>query len=286
MQDGLADIAALTDPEDGLLSGRLWPLSQARVPGRLTLAGDRLYYQHDALDGRDPAGALDAFIRIRGGADVLRFAQRYGVLSLCVHGLPASHYRVPLPGTAATAAWCPRPGGPEDVFEPIERWLHYARQAGAIVRVASALQNGELGTVDDWLALDPDLLPPNAVGDSCRRVAGRVNTWLRLASVQPGLHWEDPQRRAEIRWVGGGTFGILAAQLLLATSHSHSLATCTGCGSPYVRRQRAPQRGKGNFCAACGPTVAARLRKRRQRARDDSSGDSHADSHADSNPHT
>lgn len=264
------------DVETGFVSSRLWPLTEARVPACLELRGDCLYYAWDhagvsVFDApeADTNLALDAFVAIEDSVGVLRFAKRYGILGLCGHGLPATHHRGP--------GWCPPCGAAitadgwntSALWEPIERWLLYVRQMAAVVRLASALCLGELGTDTDWATVSEGRPTPRRDPRERRHVlAAVVNGLVHLAGVRPELEWGRESERASLRLIGGGTFGALATQLMLAASQAHGIAVCSGCGRFYLRRVRAPQRGRGNFCANCVSTgVPAKLRKRNQRTR-------------------
>jgi hypothetical protein len=262
---GGAVSAGVVDQETNLLSARLWPIDRVRVPGDLVLEDSRLYWSDAAFEERegDPTGALDRFRRLHNGAGVLRFAQRYGVLGLCHDGLPTSHYHGP--------GWCPPSSENGRRYEPIDRWLDYARQARAMVELAIALRRHRPGDDTDWRLL---LESEEAVGKVHRypgmeymHLQGEIDHWIYLAGVRPGLYWDEPKQLPELRLVGNHTFGVLAAQLLLAVTGAHGWAICSWCGDQY-EPTRAPVVGRANFCHSCvEKAVPERLRKRRQRAR-------------------
>ena len=96
-------------------------------------------------------------------------------------------------------------------------------------------------------------------------VAARIEEWLWWGNVRPWIRWLQPQPTFTL---AGGTFGILAFQMMLAVTNTHGLAVCTGCGNPYLRQNRKPQLGRRNYCPGCRERkVGARDRKRAQRAR-------------------
>ena len=90
-----------------------------RVPKRIVLDGDRLRYTWTA--GRDGAGItpdgliepasglLEHFLRLRdaSASEILRYAQRWGVLGLCEHDFPAQHPPQYWPSRAMEAHACP-----------------------------------------------------------------------------------------------------------------------------------------------------------------------------------
>ncbi len=268
-----ADIAGMTDEQSGLLGRNLWPAECVSIPAYLALEGDRLYWEwwnHKDSQARPPdrdaTGALDAFLRIQNGHDVYRFAQRYGHLMLCWHGVPASHYHTPL---GAPAGWCPPAGAEEGRnWEPVDRWLYYVRQANVLVRLAVALHQGELGQDSDWSIVSETTAPPRESLVTRRaHLAAAIQGWLSLAGVQPGLTWWTHPPKL-LLWSRAGTFGALGVQLLMAVSQSHGLAVCTSCSRPYLRgEQHSPQAGRGNYCPRCGERGAARVRQQRRRDR-------------------
>jgi hypothetical protein len=247
----------------------------------------------------DLTGALDRFARLRSGEDVLRFAQRYGVLDLCQHGLPQTHnprlLSIPLFGLIQSPSlWKPVEVGTEQQpsfviqergerpwceaagVEAISVWLYWSRMAAAILNVASALRRNVPTQRADWeviiteeseerSSLIESLLARRWIGQIYLQEA--VNRWLHLANVRLSLSWaiglEDPSLQIE-----ADTFGLLGVQILSAVTGAQSLAICDGCGKPYVRERRRPQTGRANYCLDCRERkVPERERQRRRRAR-------------------
>jgi len=66
-------------------------------------------------------------------------------------------------------------------------------------------------------------------------------------------------------FTGLGILPILWQQAAAVISGGRSLALCSVCGLPYVRRQRAPRRGANNYCSNCsGSGSRQRLHRRRK----------------------
>jgi hypothetical protein len=273
-----AQLASMADEKSGQLSGRLWTVEQVRIPHALELHDDRLYYDPlwNPMLNRGPwrvakaTGALDAFCQLRDGPGVYRFAQRYGVLGLCAHGLPTSHHRAPesLPGVGCPVA--KDENGRR--WEPVAAWLEHARHAAAAVRLAAALHQDMIGAMEDWTTLRPPDFPlGSSLRDRRRLLSAQVWCWLEWANVRPHLRWDDVTHPPTLRLAGGagvGTFGVLAAQLMFAVSRGHGVALCSGCGEAYLRSGRAPAAGRSNFCPTCvAAKVPGRLRQRRSRSR-------------------
>jgi len=257
--------------EEGFLGNAELSPQAAAAPAYVRLDGDRLVWSwFDPADAAkrpteaDPKGMLDGFIKIRDGAGVLRFARRYGVLGICEHGLPASHNP---PGQCYPLGW-----DGLGACEPVDRWLHFAGQARAMVAIAAHLRQDKPGTADDWRAVFA-AYPREQIDALCERLAQLVDTgrfylrhvlheWLTWGDVRPTLHWPIDEEAPSLSFTGG-TFGLLGVQLLFAIAAAHQLAICSGCGTPYLRNK--PRRKRRNFCENCGEKVASRLRQRDRR---------------------
>ncbi len=127
---------------------------------------------------------LDDLVHIADGddGDVADFVSKYGMLSVCnEHFLPASH-RKRLDAAPVDSPWTCRPIPPERVnayVTPLSLWRHWARAAGAALRIAARLEREQNGDPTDWLALGP-----SGVAASCRelREEFRSSSLLREAS--------------------------------------------------------------------------------------------------------
>ena len=181
-------------------------------------------------------------------ADYERFANRWGVLELCLHGLPATH----------SFPFC-RP----TQSEPLSIWRHFAERFRAILRIAAALHQESSGTADDWQTIYenseiPDWYMGGDIEIGRMTLSEVVTEYLGLGHVQPALSWwknESPN----ISLDGAGTFGTIATQVAfaVATSSSQGLAVCMACGQPYFP-ERKPARGKRNYCPTCRDHGAAK----------------------------
>ena len=279
-----------TDSEGNNSLGRpRLPVANVLVPAYLEVVGDRLAWSlFDSTDAdvvpreKDSKDALNRLVRIKDDRGVVRFARRYGVLGMCSHGLPAEHNPPPayLQSAATTydhptakPPWCKHLQLRTDVsYDPIDRWLHFVRQARALLRISVALREAKAGSLMDWETVYEDVptggqraeraaLSPEATRYQLYRT---VEDWLAMGNVRlrPGGYGaKGPPLLA-----GGLTFGVLAVQLLLAVTQGQEvMALCDGCGALYSREKRAPKAGHPNYCSDCRPKVAARLRKRRWR---------------------
>jgi hypothetical protein len=273
MRDSLVsaalDAAEMLDSAYQQVTGRLWAVDRVLVPGHVRVSDGRVHADWRGCQWGGARGALDRFYRLRNDLDVKSFAARYGTLGLCAHGLPATHIGQGAAWSPFRIGWQPRCDLRLDTEgEPIECWLLWANRARALLGIAAELRNNRRGAVEDWRRLDFSEVPPTDMGDQRRRLTEAVNEWLRLGGVQPELQWDAADGAdTEIRFVGGGTFGALAAQLMLDINRSHGWAICDWCGEAYDRRDRPRRRGR-NFCLACNEAGRpAMLRKRDERAR-------------------
>lgn len=217
------------------------PITEVLVPAYLELVEDRLAW--DFFDPTDTdvvptkaesMGALNRFLRIEDGRGVLRFGHRYGVLGICGHGLPAEHNPPPAYLQSAAPAygsskakshWCEHLKLRTDVsYDPIDRWLHFVRQARALLHISVALRGAKAGSLADWETVYEDIptggqraeragLSPDTTRYHLYRT---VADWLAMGNVRlgPGAYGEKGPPLV----AGGLTFGVLAVQLLQAVT--------------------------------------------------------------------
>ena len=200
---------------------------------------------------------------MRDGEDVLAFAREWGVLELCEHELPCTHafhdalrfYGV-LDGTSGVKhAHHIRPsrGCYATRVESIDTWRLFARRAALLVQLAASMRSS------------PD--------EASRKTAvARLNKWLDMAEIgvvcfDTGVgDWPSGlQIRIGTR---GGLFGVLAIQLLLATTLTEFLFTCAACGNSFnAAPAERPRTGQRAFCSKCGRKAAVRFAARDYRTR-------------------
>ena len=260
--------AGMTDKNtpDILKTGAL-PFGKLSIPGHYGFDGNNLYFWDDPKD--DPkrnkvyvTGALDKFIKIKKPEDIVSFAERYGPLKLCEHGFPSMHR-----GENGERQWCPPRSS-----EPVKRWFYYIAQAQKCLDfVAQMIVNASKITIPAKY-LKRISKPPKATPDHQEipvqglvkyLVTDIVNEWLGDAGIRLELNWDS--REPALLLTSNSIFGALGVQLLAVMTKSN-IAVCSGCGLVYLREGRKPQAGRRNFCSDCRGTVAARIRKREERA--------------------
>ena len=214
------------------------------------------------------SGMLDTFLRIKNDGGVLRFAQRYGVLEICEHGMLPPHRREredPLTGDLRLSYTECQPRRHKAWYlEPIAFWHSYVEQFVAMLRVAEALDSGRFPTESDWNVIRWERELPTTVENYWREFNSLLFGYVYQASVKVSIEYSG--RPPEIRF-DAGTYGLLAVQLAIAIGRVGDVAVCSGCRKPYIREGRRPQRNRRNWCVDCQTTVAARRRKRDQRTR-------------------
>ena len=253
------------------------------VPARLILEDEWLLYVHGpgSRKVRPDAPMLNEFVQL-GQADsdaILAFAKRWGVLRVCEeHLLPQGHESV----SRVTSA-CSTLGGMDGEwyhgYEPVYVWQLLARQARALLDIASAVHQGKVASHEDWSPIfeNPVVCELPAIDETPRRqatslrderarVRSVVNEWLYTGGVVPALEWRRETPDVELQ--SNGLFGALAIQLLMAIGRTEKLFICTSCGVPYVPKRR-PARGRRHYCENCGRRAAVRdanaaLRRRRR----------------------
>jgi hypothetical protein len=178
---------------------------------------------------------LRSFIALDGadGKRIARFAQRWGVLGICEHGLPASHntgvhvyFGSPLWDKTARVEYqksCfPMQLSDGLYSEPLAEWRFWTELANRIVRIGADLQSNQPGKTSDWQAMGyepwhfeglfggnthPSMPPPLGFGKVL--LADYITEWLVITGVNPAFYWSRG------RWIF--KLGTSAVDKLLAT---------------------------------------------------------------------
>jgi len=257
----------------------LLPPRGRRRPRALRLDGDRLVYRPGtaaAGEAIDYTGALGAFLRIKDTDGVREFAQRYGPLALCAHGVPATHNpTIDDPVGIDRGLGC-RPirrttdDGEDEYTEPVAAWLRLAAQARAILDVAASLHHNRRPDARSWRlamgygedgtgATAPTPIDSERLADYREWLSIEINGWLRLDPPRPVFRWRP---RPDVVLVCG-TFGHIALQLAAACAGTADLMRCDSCRQPYVRKGRRAQAGRRNYCPGCRDSGAPQRDARR-----------------------
>lgn len=220
------------------------------------------------LDGRDgpgekpasiPPRLLERFMLLAEASEhrIAHFAERYGMLSLCVHGNP--FYRCTRQRKSKFLLCFPT------FYEPVAVWRTWARRLGSLFAICARVHGSERISDDEFaslfgqkdgegfrrlirsLELEEAIKVPWRNRQSFKRtcVAILINRLLWIGDVRPSFAWaaDSPQ----VTWTGGGLLGSLATQFAFAGGRIDQFAMCSGCGVAFVPERRRT-RGKHRWC--------------------------------------
>jgi hypothetical protein len=201
----------------------------------------------------DPQRALVAFLSVEDAAAAMTFAAHYGPLWACTqHPFPCLWRSIPKGLWETDCDWVNA--------EPVDWWLRMAAQMRSVVAAAQRYKEGHELRVQDWQAMGyqpPD--KPYGRGEGLL-ISAAINGELQRYGVHVGLRWDlEAMELAP----GLGFVPALWQQLASTLASGHPLALCSGCGTAYIRRRRAPKRNQRNYCATCrARSVPQRLARR------------------------
>jgi hypothetical protein len=138
-------------------------------------------------------------------------------------------------------------------WEPVEAWRTWARRAYALLAVAAALQQNELGAESDWqMATGMTIETPRPRTEGWRVLAYFADYWLKAADVRPWPQVQDGVVRLTLGsdWGHSPLFGAIAVQLVLAISGAQGFVVCDACRNVYAPR-RTPRAGECHYCQTC-----------------------------------
>jgi hypothetical protein len=282
------EVADLTLSEGPLKVGD-WPR-----PAWVSVDGSVVRYGLADREARGPGGSIWRFATVEERAEAMlrgfvrlgdvpetrfparleAFARRWGVLGLCRHGMPATHPITAemLPLETPCGLWMTPTG-----TEPVSLWREYARQARAVLDVATALVAEEVpateseprlpsraaseGDAAAWsIALrefPPGSTAPPVLGDQLQgpdRVTQRrwlldraIARWTNVAGIQLVPDFDGAQ---PVRLGVRSLFGALAVQLLFAVVRAPFTRSCAGCGR-FFHPSRRPRGQEKSWCPTC-----------------------------------
>lgn len=236
--------------------GHWFAPASRRIPGEIELDGSDLVWR-TGLDGRfgpapryqeHEADILWAFVALADsddGRDVLRFAERWGVLELCEHGKPYWHM-----GPEGEPSTCQ-----PIMREPLEAWRSYAQRARALLAVAAHVQQREPGHLEDWATFyGPELAADRPIGESAEvdglYLTEALTGWLSLGRVGARAQWSEWRSRPELTVAAPTLFGAIARELAFQAGRVDGLYTCDGCGYPFSPARK-PRAGERTWCIDC-----------------------------------
>ena len=264
------------------------------VPRNVGIENQRLVWRDKRWNSTPIRVSPDArllmnFLELETASEVAicGYAQRFGVLGICKHGLPRTHASST---DGLICGFCPvepliQSEPDVSASEPISVWRTRAAQARAIVEFATLLHQKRC--VEDarlWMtamSMAPDLELVASWDEQTPFLAAAVNSWLELGGVRPVLVWEGaspatvvlgtqgysfwqpggwrkPDPACDMSFLQGTTlFPALACQLLLAVGRTSGFVLCSACGKTYVPKRR-PNPSRRRYCEKCGSRAAWR----------------------------
>ena len=281
--------ADLLSDEDGNPEQRFLPVDVVVVPTEVSLSldqstievSDEEAYWYGIGDEKEiRTTCLTQFIQLseRPATRILQFAQRWGLLGLCIHGLPASH-NLERRDIRERSVMLPYEGCTPEPTEKVSDWRNFSVRFRTIVEVAQSLHRGQRITDDSvWekigrprrsfivgKAMDSAL-------DQNRRLARAVNLHLAASGIQPVVHWNRDHPTIGFGVFAGirtTLFAALTMQLAMTISDC-KIAICSSCHGTYVPKRRTHAH-QSNYCPACranGVDVRRRVQRLRDRRRD------------------
>ena len=204
---------------------------------------------------------LEQFLTIADGYEpIIDFAERWGMLEICRHGLPACHGEC-LPVKS--------PKLPGHYWETYGDWHRYARIMRATLRLAAGrLTDDDLEDLRGFSTLmSAPLFKTKAPKYASLQLQVVLNVLSSVSHLHPLVLPVGPERTDPVLGfqlpdgklvltfegsfrIGCGLFGALVLQLLLAATRTDGLALCCACSLAYFPERR-PRHDQRNYCQRC-----------------------------------
>jgi len=147
-------------------------------------------------------------------------------------------------------------------YEEVLRWHEKAKEIEAVFEVAICLLENKKAPEEKWAPLKYEDASEYDIKTQRQLLSGIINATLkRFVSLQ--TKWENGTFKVHID-TGLGFLGTLWLHISQILTKNLMLCTCDGCGRPYIRTGRKPQKGRRNFCGDCGHGDKASKRLWRQ----------------------
>jgi hypothetical protein len=236
-----------TQVKQSLPVGSTWAQRLDREEeGRLLPASGKM------VKKRAPLNLLDRFLAIvespDSDASVLKFASRWGLLSLCKHGLPIGH----------------NPGCNE-AMDKIDDYRQFSEALYVLRTLAMEISNGRAGIDTDWERVDvilcgPDFPPRPKNQKHFRKIIGVARTefeilmqrLIEMSRLQPRFRWDGTAWAIDFDTLyGPNLVAILTIQLMgqLGGKVMRKCRNCPGWFQPI---------GRQVYCKRCGLKAAWR----------------------------
>ena len=230
------------------------------------------------------AALLDEFVLLGKATDeqILQYAQQWGVLGICIHGLPSSH-NPPVGDPVRDRAACfamtvkdvdaSKPDEPVEFYDWLDDWRRFSNASRSLLNIAARLYGDKPGFPQDWervITCNPFQTAPRIpwweprVGVEWNLLCRVMNDWLLWGGVRPTM--EYGRDSWSVKLMGHGLFGALTLYLSLSIARTEGFAICSSCGRPYFP-PRQPNPDRRQYCHECGKKAALRDAARDYRRR-------------------
>jgi hypothetical protein len=245
---------SLRDDADRMRS----PLATAILVKSRAVAIKRNYIVFKKLDvmesfNKPGFAILRDFVALDAGGedDLLKFAQRYGALGLCVHGKALGH-------RSQNGQRCFRSDRRyhDGTRESANAWRLYVACAVGILTISTKLHRGEWGTPREWARAlryppEPAFLPRvhRSMYEQRSLLAALVSDWLDECDTRPHIDWTDSTITLGLMAEGERLLSAIGVQLLSAIMRA-DWAFCSNCGRLYTPTRR-PRKDQFQYCQEC-----------------------------------
>jgi hypothetical protein len=276
------------------------------LPRRVDVAGGNLVYTLSDTVTAGDEGLLRRFLLLADADDesIANYAHEFGVLGLCMHGLPwtwlhdgenlgracSEPMREDYERAAAVFAKGRSPAAATAFREPLETWRLTARAYRSVIEMADRIQSRKPSDPHHMAAIAA-LLPgygytraadmPGAASATKGQIERAQIEWDRWHLTEVLNELLDKAVRAtvtypartdlrpQMRFAGRSLADALVLQLAMAVCRTGEAATCDGCGTVFVPSTRyKPREGQRRFCDDCRASgVPWKLAARDRRAR-------------------
>lgn len=134
-------------------------------------------------------------------------------------------------------------------YEEAIQWHLKAKEVEAIFNIAIYLLKGESPSEESWEEIKFEGVFDFDI-EIQRQILASIVTAKLKSIVGLRVNW-DKGFKITID-SGLGFMGIIWLHVAQTLTKNFSICTCDGCGKPYVRTGRKPQKGRRNFCSICG----------------------------------
>ncbi len=188
------------------------------------------------------------------------FAERWGMLELCVHEIPVTY---------CESCW-----GSHD-WERIVTWRRFASAVRALLAISVDLYRNQSGSEADWRAVElytreglygGDVMWERSTADQWWTVGMVVHDWFQMAGDNLRIIPRGKEGGGlSLDLEAYGLHAIVVREVAFTIGRFSGLAFCDGCGDFYTPKRK-PRADRHNFCETCGKRESWKLAQRKRRA--------------------